>query len=433
MYPERIRTRSNLRPPEITAYAYGSLYPGYVKQPGKWIGEAQTVLDNYSKAFHDWRHRLSLPKIKRPKNTPYSFFPSVTTQLGGLRLNPAEFRKFNGTCTPGRIQQNVYPYFTIVGDIAAYAAYPDTNSTPVVRNPKHEDLALSQAYAGMIEPDVDLGMMLAESKQTLALLREVVQALSSPLGTVLKPLAPLVLNGPKGWANIKKEEKRIRAILNKVANSWLQLRYGILPLVSDANGLIKLYKSTLDSKGLKRSSGGSVISQNKTITEVKESGDFFDLYWRTEYSTIKKVSSQAYYQFSADCRYSLGLGLDVLDIPNLLWELVPFSFVVDWAFNFGTWLRTIQPRPGIVYLGNCVSIKEQVAVQRINTSAHIAWTPSKPVTPTTSVYNSINQKMLRVIDSPVPVFPVLRWDFLNLTRTVDSISLLWQKMPKGFH
>lgn len=40
------------------------------------------------------------------------------------------------------------------------------------------------------------------------------------------------------------------------------------------------------------------------------------------------------------------------------WELIPFSFVIDWFINIGDWVNSISPFAGGTFKGACVSIKD---------------------------------------------------------------------------
>lgn len=59
-----------------------------------------------------------------------------------------------------------------------------------------------------------------------------------------------------------------------------------------------------------------------------------------------------------DFQFSLGtsFGLHLHEVPSTLWELVPGSFVWDWWFNTGKYIRAITPKIGVRTLASWVRV-----------------------------------------------------------------------------
>lgn len=112
------------------------------------------------------------------------------------------------------------------------------------------------------------------------------------------------------------------------ANNWLSLQYGWLPLVSDMYSAAELVSNQLyEPRRFSRTS-------RKSITRYLVSTDGFrdiDQFHRYGVQLI------AYYSEGQN-QYSLAQS-GVLNPENLAWELLPWSFVVDWALPVGDYLE----------------------------------------------------------------------------------------------
>lgn len=118
-----------------------------------------------------------------------------------------------------------------------------------------------------------------------------------------------------------------------LAQRWLELQYGWLPLMSDISHLAD-YIATLDKPGKRR------ISANHWIGMTPYSN-----YLYGKCSGTGKYSKQIIAYVTED-RPSPLERLGLLDPESVVWELVPFSFVADWVYPIGSYLdaRSIARR-----------------------------------------------------------------------------------------
>lgn len=117
------------------------------------------------------------------------------------------------------------------------------------------------------------------------------------------------------------------------SGTWLQYRYGWRTLYMDMQSLVKAIQSIDDSrKRFRESAGGST-----TVTDV----DDIVLNW-----------PEGVVRFIQTTRYTVGArGVVVADIepPKIsfnpvvtAWELIRFSFIIDWFINIGQWLAAMS-------------------------------------------------------------------------------------------
>lgn len=123
-----------------------------------------------------------------------------------------------------------------------------------------------------------------------------------------------------------------------VARRWLEYNYGWIPTIMDIHGLSEsLYRRTKN--------GWIYVRVSDQDTKEKRISDNFTL---DDYH-LKQVMS-----FRRRARYKIASGtlktLSETGISNptlAAWELVPYSFVVDYFVNIGDWLSTFDALNGV--------------------------------------------------------------------------------------
>jgi hypothetical protein len=118
------------------------------------------------------------------------------------------------------------------------------------------------------------------------------------------------------------------------------------------------------------------------------------------------------------------LGLRGRDIPSLLWELTPWSFVVDWFANVGTWLQAVVPDPSISIRGNWVTVIRTTEVKY--SSGTLIEPHSHPVSMSTGMYGGSSirlHEVHRYANQPLPTTPVLMGKALSVLQKADALCL----------
>jgi len=184
-----------------------------------------------------------------------------------------------------------------------------------------------------------------------------------------------VLNHARHWRNWVKAKRRSPKNLREwvrdgsagAANGWLQWQYGWSPLLDDVFKVLDERQRLVFSQvekikgraGFNRSVNGTKVS----IEPISSNNDVTDC----ECDGINKQSVTI-------CVYlSTKDGLDPsrwtsLNPVSIAWELTPYSFVADWFFDVGSYLRNLET--GLLYnsrfKGGYVS---QLAVRKVNFDA----------------------------------------------------------------
>jgi hypothetical protein len=190
---------------------------------------------------------------------------------------------------------------------------------------------------------VNIAQVFAERKQTASTIsstfRDLVRSINavkrgnfSLASRILRISRPLGLNTRKG-----------------IANNWLRLQYGWLPLLNDVYGsaekLAEIGVRTIERKPIM--SVGAKMGR-----EVQASGDTYPGSWPVGYYFLNgkwDYKSRLYYTVSDSVLHDL-TSIGLTNPFTIAWELLPWSFVVDWAFPIGNWINRQDATVGLQFL-----------------------------------------------------------------------------------
>jgi hypothetical protein len=206
-----------------------------------------------------------------------------------------------------------------------------------------------------------------------------------------------------------------------------------MPALSDADGLMKLFDvraaRPVAWKLRKRNrylSSPATTSVSKIYKELRE-----EAYWmyRVTETNSTDVHAKVFYRINDLAEYEMGMqGRSRYQLARQAWDLVPFSFVEDWVFDVGTWITNRCPIPGCQVLGNSISIKRTrnvelyVDIASLNSNMTFA-------TRVDSMMKFVDFKYERCPGGAPATEPLLSPAIMNLKRSFDSVSLIWQQMP----
>jgi len=206
----------------------------------------------------------------------------------------------------------------------------------------------TQAMSRANEADFDFLTFLAELKETNRL-----------LASNLKQLGDHAIRTAK-WARgrVSSARKRggtritPRGIYELFSHRWLETRYGWLPLIWSSADAINAYKNYEKEHVIQEGRASFVQSLvSSTTANISQANGY-----RTDQYIV--TGTRTYRGFAAT-EFDLGILKSVGVNPALTaWELVPYSFVLDWVVDIGGWIQAYVPQPGIDVVGRCGSIKE---------------------------------------------------------------------------
>jgi hypothetical protein len=187
--------------------------------------------------------------------------------------------------------------------------------------------------------------------------------------TKIKDLGSNLLKG-KIWGN-----RTLRRILHSSADGYLQSEFNIKPLLSDIAGIQSAIagvrqevQKLLENEGkVRRLHYRSTLNEYSSNVETHHSVEAPVYYGEPYGVTVKRITNYSPIQLVATIEYHYELEpwardqavlrgfMDAMGInlnPTIIWNAIPWSFVVDWVVNVSSFLdqfktRNLEPKTHI--------------------------------------------------------------------------------------
>lgn len=198
-----------------------------------------------------------------------------------------------------------------------------------------------------------------------------------------------------------------------ISGRWLELQYGWLPLISDVYEAAKAYES---------------LTSDARVNTVTES---IQKQWRgnascepVNYSCYGNVQENARYIYEMTETLSVPRSLGLTDPLSVAWELIPYSFVVDWFVPIGDYLANLNVIPKLQ--GRFLLVHTR---RFSGSSIEINAKPYKyTVRPTSSCkYIYMKRTVSASLTVPKPVFNSIP-DAMSPSRIYNAIALVTQRL-----
>lgn len=314
---------------------------------------------------------------------------SDTTTGNHDALHSHGFIKTRGSDYVGSYQATQPRSFNRINGLVFYFMNRDSNSTDF--NQVTAD-ALSDLYDKLRSDEAGSGLNLAvdiaEAKQVKTMLQD-----------AWKAFAYIKYISPKRWAK-----------------SWLEYQYGWKPLVQSVYG-----------------SFDAILHRRlNQYTRVTGKGRSFEISWK-KFSDVQYpgatevIAKHRRRRAMYVCEYALKnsvqqqlLGYTSLNPATIIWELVPYSFVVDWFVNVGGYLQNLESalafaqdfKRGYLVCGEkCEQYGQVYGGKTVGTTIY---------TSQAKAYNVYTSKVRTVLQAtPLPRAPVFH------------VNLGWQRLLSG--
>lgn len=410
-----------------------SVYDAYA--PG-WINHLVGVRTQRSWNGTDW------PKVKPARPIPEERSPG----LGSLSRPPTRARREEHpyTCSGSKITSALC-YAHRIGNPALFRTSNGwTEAIETVMDfPANAYIAmlgtLRQRVAGS---SFNAGVFLGEGRESLRMIANTATTVANSLRLVKRGRvgeAARLLTGKGSQYRIKKyddpnwiesvpfnkRDNALRQYDRDISSNWLELQYGWLPLLSDAREgaefLAHQFSAPLQHRVVVR----RTISQKNVVIASSSPIDF-------EYANSNRQVSR---QIIAYLREVDTIALSGLTDPlSVAWELVPWSFVVDWFIPIGNYLSA---------RGLAQSLKGDYIVSTFSRSvaAGLRLKPSNGSNfasqwTLTSGHPQCKQEFFRVTRQVVSTLGVIPLpeakplgDVPSWRRAANSVALLYQQIP----
>lgn len=278
--------------------------------------------------------------------------------------------------------------------------------------------ALSKYYSKVneIQRSVQGQVMAGEIRETIQLLR-------SPFKQGIALLTKLMRNS-----------STFRGPVRASGDLWLQYRFGILPLMQDIEGIKQLLNKQPQKEhvGSSRVYGSSQESQIEVFSSEPVYGAVLGgtITYEQKAEVIIRFGylHQAMGASAAVTDDFMKSFLNPRDLPSTAWELIPFSFLVDYFINVGAILESITTYTGSVVWTSISTVKTSSATLAINTCTSYNQYLYRPV-----FSGGFCKRTLRTVDRTTapPGIPPLTFSLPGSNIRLANIAALLSGLLKG--
>lgn len=314
--------------------------------------------------------------------------PTYSSKTGRLRVNTFTSRKAKGSGSPRRAKKT--------GNLLEVYLSPlpwSSGFQPYLAPADRQDLkdeAMARWYSELANTNALLPLMFKERQKTVDLVAKKVLY-----------FARIRKNFVAGLLKHLKGDKKARHEI--IESKWLEYRYGWLPTLADIGTLLnqplglpsaRVYARRF--KSINYDNAGNGIGTPKIVAN----GNFYESYGA--YVHPKDVNMQVATQYG------------IANPSLILWEMVPFSFAIDWFLDIGGYLESLGALNGLMIddfwrtYGGSIQVVQSF---KENTSYSGGY------------YNLYQTNHTRVKERAVYPNPLVPSNGLNLTRFFDAVAL----------
>lgn len=366
------------------------------------IGEVKTTTDVVTPNYVRRRSRGEV--IINP-------FETVTIKRDCTLDGPSAAYKCSTGGPYTMVCERAYFGAALAGAKAVMPTFPSLFSPEELLNAK--EIAATKCWAAINKEETQTLVFLAELGQTISLLRNPLRSIQSFLSKVRSD-----------------KEKNASAALRSLtvgqylAKEWLTYRYGWSQLYRDVYSTLKALEKD-ERTGLLNAIGHYRMEKENTESLVIDSSPFRVYANRT---TIEKISVKCgvFYKGSRSTKDYLGLTPEAL--LETAWEVIPYSFVVDWVVGVQSYLKGLIAQLSTPVLGSYTTVRQTFIKTAYPTSTVARPADAANWNVTGDVRGTISVSMYKTTRTPGILPPALKFDlkiqdFLDI-RVLDSLALI---------
>lgn len=313
-------------------------------------------------------------------------------------FQPSELIDHNGP----RGTEQTYREYAVQGNLAVPLSATDmlewfSEFREAVSSIEVSKSLVTQARAEARSGVLDLTTTLAELPETLKMIFEALRLLLTKYLEV------------KRKVDILRENKVNQAdLVSQVSALWMQYRYGIMPNVYMIQDGLKYIDASLVEYITVRA------GEQLEVPLPEWRG------WSTSSGVpaIERVFLKNRIDIDSLTKQTAFLKTDIL---STAWELIPLSFVIDWALNIGDFLSSLSAPTGSVQ----EAAQRSIQVKPVTLSLTNPDFPGAVFTATVGIYSS---ELIQPSDHIGLAFDLT----LTLKRKLDALALLWGATKSDF-
>lgn len=261
-----------------------------------------------------------------------SFEYAIKTWTGGNA--PDHKTECNYTMSSSWWLKEPYIIYWVNGGGVAYSGKPWQHATTLWHNWNSNDelKVLSKLVNQIRGHDFNLGIVAAEGLKTISSIKDSALAVLGAFYAVrhgriddaLRIFARLV----QGADILRKNYSPSKLSISDIAEMWLALKYAWQPMLQDIHELGKALDNNF--KDVRKV---TFVARATAKSNATNGTDTYPTYW--------EMSAMREYRVTVRESISVARSLGLQNPASVIWEVVPYSFVVDWFIPIGSYLDSL--------------------------------------------------------------------------------------------
>lgn len=352
--------------------------------------------------------RVRVTARELPMN-PYSRTRTFDFGMSGYSLTSQGISDYwGGVLAPGPfLNQRICEF---------YKKYTCTNygSPPVNLVTATESRAIKKLYKRLNEQQVHVGNLVAERAQTFSMISNIVKRVAE------------IKRNPFAFVKYFKQG----SFSKNVSNDYLALKFGVEPLLNDAYGALQaLARLASDQQSDKIDIRVSSTQSDRTqVRTAVDANNNYITYYVDQ--TVKVAYTLKYRVFNGATSELQKFGL--LNPAEILWEVTPWSFVIDWFLPIGNYINSLSADAGCEFLTGTKTVVTRTLYRTEwrNTGQRYSTNNSMLTDRKIDAFKVVETKVRTVLTSaPKPRLPDFKSP-VSMTHLAESLSLLIQRLRK---
>lgn len=295
---------------------------------------------------------------------------STASNYGGARTKPlvrfipptsasaslSRKEKYSGKVVTGSLSLQTIHEGYIDNAVSSIFTWSHQPAASIQSDAALEAQALVSVLNDIGDRKINLAQAWGERQQTVNLLTNTLRRIADGVSALRRGNvagALRALGSPSRAAHLSTRD---------IADQWLEIQYGWKPLLQDVYGACDtlrerdkdLSRYTLSAKATKKDNGVGVQLSNIGL---------YDRHVKTDHTNgvFVRLDYKVSHTFATSMQQ-----VGVTDPATLAWELLPWSFVVDWFIPIGNWLSAVNATTGLTFQGGSRTIrKEKNSISRV--------------------------------------------------------------------
>jgi len=343
-----------------TEYTYSWYHYGGWDQfhtPTTWVAEYNPDYRYYegtrTPGFHDHRAEIA----RKIFVLPYNLYLMEMTRIATTRVEYHNSWRSSGEYAGGSF-----------GSAIQYTGINPFDDQPETLVQEVKNRVASKMQSQLSGVRVNLAQFFAERKQCAEMLASTATRVSQAALALKRAdlrgfMQSLSLSGTenrtlrRSWKRVERTQPK-----DRIASHWLEYVYGWKPLLSDIYSSAELLADSANRPG-KTSGYIRANASKEQVVANRPPGTPAGIWVRRVSSHKVGVVATMRYTLQSEARSMLAQ-TGISNPALLAWELLPYSFVIDWFYPVGKYLESLTAFDGFDVSSGFTSILERTATTR---------------------------------------------------------------------